>query len=57
MNSWEYRLFYREQIWSYAVLACYAKKHKNHSQFKSYHGNMINYIEALSEIMKQEAIS
>ena len=57
MNSWEYILFYRESIWRYAVLACFAEKADNFTQLEKYKLEMNNFIEGLATIQKQEAVS
>ena len=56
MNSWEYRLFYRESIWRYAVLACFAQKAENFTQMEKYKSEMNRFIKGLVEIMQQEVV-
>ena len=51
-----YTMYYRDKIWSYAVLACRAEKFGNTGQLEKYKSEMNKMIEGLSEIMKQEAV-
>ncbi len=55
MNGWEYILYYRERIWSYAVLACRAQQYKNWTQLEKYRSEMNKMIDGLEQLLKQKA--
>ena len=57
MNSWEYRLYYRENIWRSAVLACFAEKAQNFTQLEKHKSVMNRFIEGLDQIIQQKEIS
>ena len=49
-------MFYRESIWRYAVLACFAEKAENFTQMEKYKSEMNRFIKGLVEIMQQEVV-
>lgn len=56
MNSYEYVMYYREKIWSYAVLACRAQQFKKWTQLDKYKLEMNKMIEGLEQLLTQEKV-
>lgn len=48
-----YIMYYRDKIWSYAVLACRAEKFGNISQLEKYKSEMNKMIDGLAQLEKR----